>query len=108
MSVGTRDDRVVQVSPVLDAPVNAGHLCVKGRYAFDFIDAEDRVSEPMIREDGEWKVVSWEEAIRYTADKLKNIVTENGKETVAVLGRRAQPTKRTTSLKIHARCARHK
>ncbi len=86
MDVGTRDNRVVQVRPVMDAPVNYGHLCVKGRYAFDFIDADDRVTEPMIRENGDWKVVSWEDAIRYTADRLKGIVNENGKEAVAVLG----------------------
>ncbi len=86
MNVGTRGDRVVQVKPVMDAPVNYGHLCVKGRYAFDFIDAEDRVTEPMIRENGEWRVVSWDEAIGYTADKLKAINDEFGKESIAVLG----------------------
>lgn len=86
MNVGTRDDRVVQVKPVMDAPVNYGHLCVKGRYAFDFVDADDRVTEPMIRENGDWVVVSWEDAIRYTADKLKAIDAEFGKESIAVLG----------------------
>ncbi|CAN5590145.1 formate dehydrogenase subunit alpha [soil metagenome] len=86
MNVGVRDDRVVQVKPVMDAPVNYGHLCVKGRYAYDFIDADDRVTEPMIRENGDWRVVSWDEAISYTADKLKAIDSEFGKESIAVLG----------------------
>lgn len=86
MNVGTRDDRVVQVRPVIDAPVNYGHLCVKGRYAFDFIDADDRVTEPMIRENGDWVVVSWADAIGYAADKLKAIESEFGKESIAVLG----------------------
>ncbi len=86
MSVGTRGDRVVQVKPVMDAPVSYGHLCVKGRYAFDFIDAEDRVTEPMIRTDGEWRTVSWEEAISYTAERLHAINAEYGKESIAVLG----------------------
>ena len=86
MMVGVKDDKVVQVKPALDSPVAYGHMCVKGRYAFDFVDAEDRVTEPMIREDGEWKFVSWEEAINFTAEKLKKIVAENGKESVAVLG----------------------
>jgi len=86
MSVGTRDDKVVQVRPVMDAPVNSGHLCVKGRYAFDFIDADDRVTEPMIRENDGWLVVSWEEAIAFAAAKLKAIVSEYGKESIAVLG----------------------
>lgn len=86
MNVGVRDDRVVQVKPVMDAPVNYGHLCVKGRYAFDFVDAEDRVTEPMIREGSDWRVVSWDEAIQYTAGKLKAIDAEFGKEGIAVLG----------------------
>ncbi len=86
MNVGIRDDRVVQVKPVLDAPVNYGHLCVKGRYAYDFIDADDRVTEPLIRENGEWKPVSWDEAMAYTADRLKGLIAEHGAESIAVLG----------------------
>ena len=41
--VGTRDGRIVTVRPVDGAPVNKGHLCVKGRYAFGFVTATDRV-----------------------------------------------------------------
>ena len=50
LEVGTRDGRIVQVRPALDAPVNKGHLCVKGRYAFGFVDAPDRVTTPMLRD----------------------------------------------------------
>ena len=49
MMVGVRANRIVQVKPVLNAPVNKGHLCVKGRYAFGFTHAADRITEPMIR-----------------------------------------------------------
>ena len=86
MNVGTREDRIVQVKPVMDAPVNYGHLCVKGRYAFDFVDAVDRVTEPMIRDDGDWHVVTWDEAISYTANKLRELGREHGNESIAVLG----------------------
>src|SRR5437773_4896315 len=51
MLLGTRGQRIVQVKPALDAPVNKGHLCVKGRYAFAFTHAADRIIEPMIREE---------------------------------------------------------
>ena len=57
MMVGTRDNRIVQVKPALDAPVSKGHLCVKGRYAFAFTHAPDRVTQPMIRKNGDWKNV---------------------------------------------------
>jgi formate dehydrogenase major subunit len=86
MEVGVRDDKVVQVRPAMDAPVNYGHLCVKGRYAFDFIDAKDRVTEPMIRENGEWKTVSWDEAINFTASRLSRFAAEHGPDSIAVLG----------------------
>lgn len=86
MNVGTREGRIVQVKPVLDAPVNKGHLCVKGRYAFDFTHAADRVTEPMVREDGEWRKVSWAEAIECVATNFRRILEETGPDSLGVLG----------------------
>ena len=86
MLVGTRDNRIVQVKPALDAPVSKGHLCVKGRYAFDFVHAPDRITQPMIRKNGEWKNVRWEDAIGFTADNLARTVAKYGAESVGVLG----------------------
>jgi formate dehydrogenase major subunit len=86
MEVGTREGKMVQVRPVNDAPVNYGHLCVKGRYAFGFNDADDRVTEPMIRENGEWRTVSWENAISYTSEKLISLLADHGPDSIAVLG----------------------
>jgi formate dehydrogenase major subunit len=87
MMVGTRGNRVVQVKPALNAPVNKGHLCVKGRYAFAFTQAPDRITQPMIREkNGKWKKVSWREAITITANNLKGILKTHGSDSVGVLG----------------------
>lgn len=86
MNVGTRDGRIVSIEPVPDAPVNRGHLCVKGRYAFDFVYAPDRVTQPMIRVAGAWKQISWNEAISFTADALGRIATQHGVDSVGVLG----------------------
>jgi formate dehydrogenase major subunit len=44
VSVGTDEGHIVSVRPVLDAPVNKGHLCVNGRYAFGFVSAADRLT----------------------------------------------------------------
>ena len=86
MNVGTREGRIVQVKPVLDAPVSKGHLCVKGRYAFDFTHADDRMTEPMIREDNEWRKVEWSEAIQFVAENFRRIVEETGSDSIGVLG----------------------
>lgn len=86
MSVGTKDDRIVQVRPVNEASVNHGHLCVKGRYAFGFVDAADRVTEPMVRVNGIWETVSWETAINLVAERLGGFLLSDGPDSVAILG----------------------
>jgi formate dehydrogenase major subunit len=86
MIVGTRDNRIVQVKPALDAPVSKGHLCVKGRYAFAFTHASDRVTEPMIRSNADWKKVSWPDAIAFASENLMSIIREHGPDSVGMLG----------------------
>src|SRR6266511_2675445 len=86
MMVGTRGNRIVQIKPVLDAPVSKGHLCVKGRYALDIGYDNDRVMKPLIRKTGEWKMVPWPEAIAFVAENLNRIVKKHGPESVGVLG----------------------
>jgi formate dehydrogenase major subunit len=86
MQVGTRNGRIAAIKPALDAPVNRGHLCVKGRYAYDFVYAADRVTEPMIRKNDEWQRVSWKEAIAFTACALQRILDRHGPGSVGVLG----------------------
>ncbi len=83
---GTRDERIVVIKPVLDAPVSRGHLCSKGRYAFDFVHAADRVTLPMLRVAGEWEPVSWDEAISFTAAALRRLVAHYGPDSIGVLG----------------------
>ncbi|KZE25916.1 formate dehydrogenase subunit alpha [Crenobacter luteus] len=85
MEVGRSAGRVVAVRPA-NSPVNRGHLCVKGRYAFDFNHADDRITSPMIRRDGGWEPVCWDEALDFTARRLQEIVDRHGPDAVGVLG----------------------
>jgi len=86
MHVGTCEGRINAIKPALDAPVNRGHLCVKGRYAYEFVYASDRVTQPMIRKNGEWHRVSWKEAIAFTASALKHTLDVHGPDSIGVLG----------------------
>lgn len=86
MNVGTRDGTIVSIRPALEAPVSKGHLCVKGRYAYNYISATDRITEPMIREKGNWTQASWQEAIDFSAAELKRILSQYGPQSVGVLG----------------------
>jgi formate dehydrogenase major subunit len=86
MKVGTRDGTIVSIRPAQEAPVSKGHLCVKGRYAYNYISATDRITEPLIREKGNWTQASWQEAIDFSAAELKRILSQYGPQSVGVLG----------------------
>lgn len=64
---------------------NEGHLCVKGRFGFDFLQNPTRLSLPLIRENGTFKEVSWEEALDFAADRLKAIKAQHGPDAIGAL-----------------------
>lgn len=68
--LGTLGGRIVTVKPALEGRANRGHLCVKGRFGLGYVEAEDRILHPMIRRDGEWVRVPWEEALDAAANAL--------------------------------------
>lgn len=72
--------------PVNAAPVSRGHLCVKGRYAFDFASSPDRVTDPLVRTGSGWQVVSWEDAIDLVAARLREVIERHGPDSLGVLG----------------------
>jgi formate dehydrogenase major subunit len=86
LNVGTRNGAIVSIKPVLTAVVNKGHLCVKGRYAYGFVAAADRVTTPMIREGGTWRSVGWNEARRVVVERLRRVIDRYGPDAVGILG----------------------
>ena len=72
--------RVVKVtSPPADTLPNYGNLCVKGRFAYDFIEHEDRLTEPLVRdENGQLRPASWDEALQRAADGLLGVKRAHG------------------------------
>ncbi len=66
--------------------VNDTRTCVKGRYGHEYVNSEDRLTVPLIRKNGKLTEVSWEEAIAYTAKRLKEIKEKYGPDSIGVLG----------------------
>jgi formate dehydrogenase major subunit len=75
-----RGDQLVRMVPDKDGGANAGHSCVKGRFAWGYATHRDRQLEPMVREsvDDEWRTVTWDEAIAYAAERFQRIQAEHG------------------------------
>ncbi|MCF6346878.1 MAG: formate dehydrogenase subunit alpha [Flavobacteriaceae bacterium] len=64
------------------AEVNQGHTCLKGRFAFQFYNHPDRLREPLIKRNGKFEVVTWDEAYDYIAKKLTQIKADYGKNSI--------------------------
>ena len=79
-----KGDEVVRMVPDRTGGANEGHSCVKGRFAWGYTTHKDRITSPMIREKTTepWREVSWDEAIEFTADKLKQIQKIHGAESI--------------------------
>jgi formate dehydrogenase major subunit len=82
LEVAVSNNQVVSIQAPKDAAVNAGHTCVKGRYAFRFYNHPDRLSSPLIRRNGELQAASWDEAYDYIAEKLQKIKAEHGPDAI--------------------------
>ena len=81
----TRADRVVSISPAADGPANRGHTCLKGRFAHQFSRSRERLTTPLIREDGELRRASWDEALQRIATELGGIRAAHGPDAIAGL-----------------------
>jgi formate dehydrogenase major subunit len=79
-----RGDELVRMVPTKTGGANEGHSCVKGRFAWGYASHSDRITKPMLREKitDEWREVSWDEAIQYTATKLKEIQAKYGDNSI--------------------------
>lgn len=77
-----QDDKVIGVESDYDAPVNRGNLCIKGRYGYDFIHSEERITSPLIKEGDGYREASWEEALELVAGKFNSLIAEFGADTV--------------------------
>ena len=96
--LGIRGNEIVTVRGDKDSPVNHGGLCVKGRFGFDFVKHTDRLTKPMIRNEGRRKDIkvdgnfrevfreaSWEEALGLVAKRLAQIKEKHGPDSIGVL-----------------------
>jgi len=87
LELNVKDNRVVGVTSNRSeeySPVNKGALCVKGRFGWDFINSSERLTKPLIKENGEFREASWDEALDLVATRLTSIKESSGPDSMAV------------------------
>ncbi|TKS59576.1 MAG: formate dehydrogenase subunit alpha [Nitrospira sp.] len=84
-NAGVRDGQIVQMMPADDGPSNLGHACMKGRFGWTYITAEDRVRTPLLREGSKWKEISWDAALDRVAQEFSRIKARHGPDALATI-----------------------
>lgn len=82
----TRDRHILKVQPVADAPVNGISTCIKGKFGWDFVNSEKRLTTPLIRENGRFRPASWDEALSLVASRLTDIAHRHGGDSIGFIG----------------------
>ena len=83
LDVSTSSGEIVSITAPYDAEVNQGHTCLKGRYAFKFYNHPERLRSPMIKRNGEFEEVSWDEVYDYITEKFNYYKKEFGPDSLA-------------------------
>ncbi len=81
----TRGREILKVQPQEAGPANGISTCVKGKFAWDYVNAKDRLTHPLIRRGGEFVEVTWEEALNYTAERLTGIRSQYGADAIGLI-----------------------
>jgi predicted molibdopterin-dependent oxidoreductase YjgC len=79
----SKEDKLVGIQPAMDGPANEGALCIKGQFAFDFVQHDDRLTKPLVRgDDGELHEVDWNTALDHAAEGFRKVLKEHGRHAV--------------------------
>lgn len=78
-----QDGRIMRSNGVDDVMPNDGRLCVKGRFGYEYVHSEERLTHPLIKKNGEFVRASWDEALDLIASKFNNILEKHGSDSLA-------------------------
>jgi predicted molibdopterin-dependent oxidoreductase YjgC len=114
----SKGDRIVGIQPAMDGPANEGALCIKGQFAFDFIQHPERLKTPMVRnDDGDLVEASWDEALDRAAAGFRKAQQVHGDKAVYAIASGRAPIEASYSVQKFIRagfgtnsidnCSRH-
>jgi formate dehydrogenase alpha subunit len=84
--MNTKRHRIIRVTTDDFAGINNGNLCAMGRFGYRFIESGERIKTPLLKKNGNFQPISWEEACRILAGRLRKIQNDHGVNSVAGIG----------------------
>ncbi|MBT2710186.1 formate dehydrogenase subunit alpha [Pseudomonas sp. ISL-84] len=83
--VWTKGREILKVEPQAEAPANGISTCVKGKFGWDFVNSEERLTKPLIREGDSFREAEWEEALDLITRKFTEIKEQNGTDALSFI-----------------------
>jgi NADH-quinone oxidoreductase subunit G len=85
LAVHVKNNRVMRVLPLENEAVNECWLSDKDRFSYEGLNSEQRLTKPMLKQDGKWIEVDWQAALEYVANGLKQIREQHGADSIGAL-----------------------
>ena len=83
--VQVKNNRVMRVVPLENEAVNECWIADRDRFSYEALNSGDRLTAPMIKQDGQWLTVDWTTALEYVANGLKQIKANHGADSLGLL-----------------------
>ncbi len=83
--VQVKNNRVMRVVPLENEAVNECWIADRDRFSYEALNSDDRLTAPMIKQDGQWLTVDWTTALEYVANGLKQIKANHGVDSLGLL-----------------------
>ncbi|ALF88689.1 MULTISPECIES: NADH-quinone oxidoreductase subunit NuoG [Ralstonia solanacearum species complex] len=83
--VQTKNQRVMRVLPLENEAINECWLSDKDRFAYEGLNSDERLTQPMLKQGGQWQTVDWTTALEYVANGLNEIKRDHGAEQIGAL-----------------------
>ena len=85
LNVNRATNRIVRITSEPGSVPNDGNLCVKGRFGYEYVHSPDRLTTPLIRDNGRFRQATWDEALDLVGRRMREIRDAYGPDSVAFL-----------------------
>jgi len=83
--VQVKNNQVMRVLPLENEDVNECWIADRDRFSYEALNGDERLTQPMLKQGGQWKSVDWQTALEYVANGLKQIKADHGADSIGAL-----------------------
>lgn len=83
--VQVKSNRVMRVVPLENEDVNECWIADRDRFSYEALNGPERLTQPMLKQGGQWQQVDWQTALEYVANGLKQIKADHGAQSIGTL-----------------------